>query len=149
MQIVKYAPAFKADCIAIFKSNLPKFFAAEELEFFENFLDHVIDGHYYVAKIDDLLIGCGGIFFDKNNDEAGLAWGMVDVKYHKQGIGKLLTQFRIDLLKEMYPEKKIKIETSQHTAEFYKKNGFHIVDILPDGFGTGIDKYTMQMEFRR
>lgn len=40
-------------------------------------------------------------------------------------------------------------EPSQHTAEFYKKNGFHIVDILPDGFGTGIDKYTMQMEFRR
>ncbi len=35
--------------------------------------------------------------------------------------------------------------SSQHTAGFYEKNGFSIVDILPDGFGKGIDKYTMEV----
>ncbi|MCQ9641500.1 GNAT family N-acetyltransferase [Chryseobacterium sp. WG14] len=57
----------------------------------------------------------------QKNNETGLSWGMVHADYHGQGIGKLLTQFRLDLLKNMYPDKSLRIETSQHTAEFYKK----------------------------
>lgn len=145
MQIVPYTPDFREDCLAIFHSNLPKFFAEDELELFDKFLDEVIPADYYVVLIDGRPVACGGIFFDKRNNEAGLAWGMVSVLYHRKGIGKLLTAFRIALLKKRYPDKTLKIETSQHTAGFYEKNGFSIVDILPDGFGQGIDKYTMEM----
>ncbi len=35
MQIVQYTPDFREDCLAIFNSNLPKFFAADELQLFE------------------------------------------------------------------------------------------------------------------
>ncbi|MDH6252411.1 putative GNAT family N-acyltransferase [Chryseobacterium sp. H1D6B] len=145
MQITKYRSAYRENCIQIFKSNLPTIFANEELQQFEEFLDQMAD-HYYVVKISDRLVGCGGIFFDDKKNEAGLSWGMVDANYHGQGIGKLLTQFRLELLEKLYADKMIKIETSQHTAKFYQKNGFKIVDIIADGFSGGLDKYTMKID---
>ncbi|WP_051349479.1 GNAT family N-acetyltransferase [Chryseobacterium gregarium] len=147
MLIIKYTPVFREDCIGIFKSNLPKYFADEELKQFENFLDHDIEENYYVVQSEGLIIGCGGIFLDQSNGEAGLSWGMVHADYHRRGIGKFFTQYRIDLLKKTYPDTTFKIETSQHTADFYQKRGFKTVDIVPDGFSKGIHKYTMKMEF--
>jgi ribosomal protein S18 acetylase RimI-like enzyme len=145
MQIIKYTSAYRENCISIFKSNLPIFFAHEELQQFEAFLDQAVD-QYYVVKIDGRLVGSGGIFFDEKNNEAGLSWGMIDRCYHGQGIGMKLTCYRLDLLKKLYTDKIIKIETSQHTAGFYKKNGFRILDIVPNGFGEGLDKYIMKLE---
>lgn len=146
MKIINYTQIFREDCIKIFKSNLPKFFAMEELPFFESFLDQDTEDNYFVVKIDGQIIGCGGIFLDSKSNVGGLSWGMVHADYHGKGIGKAFTQFRIDLLKKTYPSIPYKIETSQHTAEFYEKNGFKTVEIVPDGFSKGIDKYTMIME---
>jgi GNAT superfamily N-acetyltransferase len=70
---------------------------------------------------------------------------MVDANYHGQGIGKLLTSYRLDFLKKLHPHKIIKIETSQHTVAFSEKNGFKIVDVLADGFSEGLDRYTMKI----
>jgi hypothetical protein len=64
MQITKYNSIYRENCIQIFKSNLPKYFAIEELSQFEGFLDRVVD-HYYVAQINGRTVGCGGFFFDK------------------------------------------------------------------------------------
>ncbi|WP_083572309.1 GNAT family N-acetyltransferase [Flavobacterium johnsoniae] len=146
MLIVKYTPLFKENCIEIFKSNLPKFFAPEELELFKSFLDQDTEDHYYVIMEDNRAVGCGGIFLDKKTDEAGLSWGMVHNAYHLKGIGKILTEYRINLLKKLYPSKTYKIDTSQHTAGFYEKKGFRTVTIIPDGFGKGIDQYVMKMD---
>ncbi|AZA84390.1 GNAT family N-acetyltransferase [Chryseobacterium lactis] len=146
MKIINYTRIFRKDCIEIFRSNLPKFFALEELPLFENFLDQYTEENYFVVKTDDKVIGCGGFFLDTKHNTAGLSWGMVHADYHAKGIGKAFTQYRIDLLKKTYPSLPYKIETSQHTAEFYKKNGFRTVEIVPDGFSKGIDKYIMIME---
>ncbi|MET4142037.1 GNAT family N-acetyltransferase [Pedobacter sp. UYP1] len=145
MLIIKYTPVFRAECIEIFKSNLPKFFAPDELQLFEAFLDHDTEDNYYVVQEDGHVYGCGGIFLDKKADEARLSWGMVHVRHHLKGIGKLFTQYRIDLLKKLYPAKTYRIDTSQHTAAFYEKNGFHTVDIISNGFGKGINKYIMKI----
>lgn len=146
MKIINYTKIFREDCIKIFKSNMPKYFALEELPLFESFLDQNTEENYFVVKLDGHVIGCGGFFLDTKNNTAGLSWGMVHSDYHGKGIGKALTQYRIDLLKKTYPTLPYKIETSQHTAEFYKKNGFKTIEIVPDGFGKGIDKYTMIIE---
>lgn len=146
MKIIKYEPSHREECIEIFKSNLPKFFATEELPLFEDFLDQDIDDNYYVVEENGHMIACGGIFLDKKSDEAGLSWGMVHANHHKRGIGKFLTEYRIDLLKKVYPSKNYKVDTSQHTAPFYEKRGFEILEIVPDGFAPGIDKYIMKMK---
>ncbi|AZA99384.1 N-acetyltransferase [Chryseobacterium joostei] len=146
MKIIQYTKIFRKDCIEIFNSNVPKFFSPEELPLFESFLDDDTEENYFVVKMDGPVIGCGGFFLNAQNNIAGLSWGMIHSNYHGKGIGRALTQYRIDLLKQNYPTLPYKIETSQHTAEFYQKNGFKTVEIVPDGFGKGIDKYTMIME---
>lgn len=145
MKILKYTPLFKERCLEIFKSNMPKFFAAEELQSFIDFLDHDIEDNYYVVEKDGVIVACGGVFLEEDGIEAGLSWGMVDVDQHKAGIGKMLTAYRIDLLKEVYPGKIYKVDTSQHTAGFYLKRGFETIEVIPDGFAKGIDKYVMKM----
>ncbi|MGI9580163.1 GNAT family N-acetyltransferase [Chryseobacterium sp. RRHN12] len=145
MQIIKYRQKYKERCIQIFKTNLPKFFAKEELQQFKEFLDQSPD-HYYMVEINGFPVGCGGIYFDERSNEAALCWGMVDANSHGKGIGKFLTRFRLDLLQKLNAGKMITIETSQHTASFYKKNGFTTVDILANGFCDGLDKYIMKIE---
>ncbi|WP_316816579.1 GNAT family N-acetyltransferase [Pedobacter nyackensis] len=146
MKILKYTPVFKERCIEIFESNMPKFFAAAELQLFIEFLDRDVDDNYFVVEKDGAIVACGGIFLDKDTDEGGLAWGMVHVSQHKTGIGKMLTEYRLNLLKEVYPGKVYKVDTSQYTAGFYLKRGFKTIEVIPDGFARGIDKYVMKIE---
>ncbi|MBB4801735.1 GNAT family N-acetyltransferase [Flavobacterium aquidurense] len=143
MKILEYKSAFKTSCINIFESNRPKFFAEGELELFEKYLDQVTDGYYFVVKEENQIIACGGIFFDKSTDSGGLSWGMVHKKYHGKGIGLSFSNYRIKELQRKFPNKSYIIETSQHTAKFYEKIGFKLNNIVPNGFGDGIDKYTM------
>jgi len=145
MEILKYTPLFKEKCVALFESNMPRFFAPEELPLFIDFLDNDIEDNYYVVEKNAEIVACGGIFLDRETDEAGLSWGMVHVAEHKNGIGKLLTEYRINLLKEIYPGKVYKVDTSQHTEGFYLKRGFETIAVVPDGFAKGIDKYVMKM----
>lgn len=146
MKILKYTPVFKERCIEIFKSNMPKFFAAEELQPFIDFLDRDVEDNYFVVEKEGQIVACGGIFLEEETDEGGLAWGMVQIDQHKTGIGKMLTVYRLNLLKDVYPGKVYKVDTSQHTAGFYLKRGFKTIEVIPDGFAKGIDKYVMKIE---
>ncbi len=121
MLIIKYIPDFREDCIGIFRSNLPKYFADEELEQFKNFLDHDIQENYYVVQSEGLIIGCGGIFLDQSNGEAGLSWGMVHADYHRRGIGKFFTQYRIDLLKKLILTQLLKLKPHSIQQIFIKR----------------------------
>lgn len=146
MRIADYSFIYREKCIDIFKSNTPTFFAPDELELFENFLDHHAEGAYFVVFDDGELIGCGGVFLNHRTGEAGLSWGMIHAQMHNKGIGKFFTHYRIALLKNRYPGKTYKIETSQHTFQFYQNRGFVTTGIILNGFGEGIDKYTMELK---
>jgi hypothetical protein len=63
MKIINYTKIFREDCIKIFKSNMPKYFALEELPLFESFLDQYTEENYFVVKMDGHVIGCGGFFW--------------------------------------------------------------------------------------
>ncbi|MEN5193334.1 GNAT family N-acetyltransferase [Sphingobacterium faecium] len=146
MLFINYTAFYREKCIEIFKSNLPIFFDQQELRLFENFLDHHTPENYYLIKEGEQILACGGIFIDEIKGESSLAWGMVHAQHHKKGIGKLLTQYRLEIMKNCYPNKTYVLETSQHTAAFYEKNGFHTIAIVQDGFGKGIDQCFMKME---
>lgn len=148
MKILKYAPVFKEKCIEIFESNMPKFFAAEELQPFIDFLDRDIEDNYFLVEKDGDIIACGGVFLTEDAEEAGLSWGMVRLDQHKTGVGKFLTEYRLDLLKEMYPDKVYKVDTSQYTAGFYLKRGFETIEVIPNGFAKGLDRYVMKMGWK-
>ncbi len=149
MKIIPYQKKYKADCIAIFKSNQPLYFTEEELALFTKFLDEKCDEEYFVLEYQGKILACGGIFNRENRENtSGLSWGMVHNDYHQKGLGFALTDFRLKLLKEKYPQSIPTINTSQYTYPFYQKLGFVTHKITKDGFGKGLDDYEMRLEYR-
>lgn len=132
-------------CLSIFDSNKPKYFHEDERPIFINFLNRGVPELYYLFRLDNRIVACGGIYEDDFN-VAGLSWGMVHSQYHKKGIGSFMTKYRIEKLIEVFPKHQYKIETSQHTFEFYKKMGFQESHRVKDGFGLGLDKIVMRLQ---
>ena len=148
MRIRAYSTQDKDACLAIFDSNSPAYFAPEERQSFTDWLDHSDREKYYVLEKGDQIVACGGIFYNLDNDTAGLAWGMVHRDFHRQGYGSQLTAYRLRELDSYYPGKVQWIETSQHTVDFYAGLGFTVVRVVPSGFGPGLDKYEMKKSSR-
>lgn len=130
--------------VAIFRSNIPKYFLETEESELRDFLDKFSDG-YFVGEQDGEIVAAGGIA--KNDDDTvSLCWGMVRNDLIGTRIGKKLTEFRIAGSQEKFGDLPLVISTSQHTAGFYEKLGFVTVEHTPDGFGPGIDICSMRKE---
>ena len=129
-------------CLALFDSNVPRFFSPEERTDFAEFLRDPTCP-YQVVMSGGAIVGCGGIMIDAPRRKAGLAWGMVDHTRHNQGIGRALTLARIEAAIASGQVDRIELSTSQHTAGFYERLGFGTVRIIPDGFGPDLHRYDM------
>lgn len=71
--------------------------------------------------------------------------GGVPRSRHNQGIGAKLRDYRLSLIKQRLNVSLIKIDTSQHTAGFYAKQGFATSNVIKDRFGEGIDCVQMEL----
>lgn len=154
INIRAYKPDDNKSCIEMYHSNMPLYFAPEELNYLKNWLKGLDEGrlvyetnlaeHYYVAEIENKVIAAGGFYITKNGNKAHMSWGMVHNNYHKQGIGKELLLFRINTIKQLYPNCKISLDTSQHTFTFFQKLGFTVTKITENGYGEGLHRYDME-----
>ena len=161
MTIREYKLEDKDKCLEVFKSNCPKFFDKSELEMFDKWLDHQISENrvyqsptytnserdaYYVIEVPEFgIIGCGGFYIVKELNEARLAWGMIDAKFHRQGFGTALYNYRNDIIKSDWPNHVLTLGTSQHTYSFYVKMGLTVTAILKSGYGEDLDRYDMKI----
>ncbi|MFY8187225.1 MAG: GNAT family N-acetyltransferase [Flavobacterium sp.] len=150
VQIKKYFDVDRLDCINAFKSNVPNYFANEELKDFEAFLTRLesIDNktQFYVINFENKIIGCGG-FGDKNNNGViSLAWGLVHKHYHKMGFGEKLLKYRIEQIKLLNPEFPVIIDTTQYSYGFFEKYGFKVTKITIDYYEIGMHRYDMIFE---
>lgn len=150
--IREYLPEHKNRLLQIFESNMPLYFAEEELQLFFNFLDRdaLQRGPYSVIFNDDTIVGCGGIALNQpskytNELHVIMTWGMIYNKIHKNGFGKELLLFRITQAKELYPEVKIALGTTQYTFPFFEKYGFKTVAYEKDHWAKGLDLYQMEL----
>src|SRR5690606_29404976 len=132
--------------VAIFRSNIPKYFTPDEEPGLYEFLEGCAED-YFVLKVAGEVAGSGGIALNRDIDPqtVSLCWGMVRKDHLGTGLGKALTEFRINLAKERYPGLALTIGTSQHTEGFYKKFGFVTVEHKSDGYGPGIDMCRMRL----
>jgi len=131
--------------VAIFRSNIPKYFGPSEEPGLREFLGGPTE-YYYVIESEGEVAGAGGIGLN-DDDTVSLCWGMVHERHLGTGLGKLVTEYRIERSREVFGNKAMVISTSQHTEGFYKKFGFVTVEHTPDGFGPGIDICKMRREF--
>lgn len=161
MAIRGYKPEDKEKCIEVFNSNCPKFFDKDELPMFLNWLEHqgsesaVYNSptytnsekdEYSVIELPDTgIIGCGGYYIVKEENEARLAWGMIHSNFHRKGYGTLLYNYRKDIIERDWPRHTLTLGTSQHTYLFYEKMGMRVTDTIKSGYGADLDRYDMRL----
>src|SRR5687767_2994188 len=113
MNIRRYQPDDLDSIVAIFRSNIPKYFGPSEEPGLHEFLRDYSDD-YYVVEVAGEVVGAGGIALNED-DTVSLCWGMVLEAHLGTGLGKALTEFRIDLSHEKYGARAMVASTSQHT----------------------------------
>ena len=145
-----YTPRDYSACLALFESNLPRFFAPEERAEFCQYLESVDDSEppYLVLVSDEKIIACGGLAIEPDKRQARLAWGMVDRAHHRQGLGTLLLRARLEQARSASNIDEVALETSQHSCGFYERFGFQVIKIIPDGFGAGLDRWDMTLRLK-
>jgi len=133
--------------IGVFRSNIPKYFVPAEEEGLHDFLSRFSD-LYYVAELDGEIVGSGGHALNDGRGEktVSLCWGMVRADHLGTGLGKKLTEFRIEAARGKFGEIPFVIRTSQHTQGFYERFGFRLTRSERDHFGPGIDLCEMRLD---
>jgi ribosomal-protein-alanine N-acetyltransferase len=156
MNIRLYQAEDKKTCIELFKGNMPKYFAISELPEFELWLDawerkkmqhrDPAVEQYFVIEVMNEVVGCGG-YTKVNNDEITLTWGMISQSMHGKGIGKTLLQYRLGIVKSLFPNASVILDTTQLSYVFFERLGFKITGIIKDFYGQGLDRYDMKLTF--
>lgn len=142
MNLRPYQKKDYADCIAIFRSNTPLYFAETELEAFMRYLK--APKHYFVVTDDDGVIACGG--FVLRGEEAALTWGMVARSKQRQGIGAFLLQARLAYIAKHHPNvRRITLQTTQYAQQFYEKFGFVAQGVTWNAYAPGLHRYDMAL----
>lgn len=130
--------------VEIFRSNIPKYFGAEEESFLRDFLAEYPDD-YFVGEVEGDLIAAGGVALNAD-DTVSLCWGMVHADDLGTGLGRKLTEFRIEKSLDKFGGRPLVTRTSQHTQVFYEKLGFRLIAHNPNGHGPGIDLCLMRRD---
>lgn len=147
MIIRTYRPSDTEAVVAIFRSNVGKYFVEAEENELRDFLDE-FSGDYFIVEIIDEIVAAGGIALNKDQT-ISLCWGMVRSDLIGTGLGKKLTLFRMEKGREKWGDLPFFTSTSHHTEGFYQKLGFETFERIPDGFGPGIDICKMRTKTDR
>ena len=143
--IKKYTKKDKSVLIELLRQNTPQYFDPSEESEFEYYLDSELED-YFVYENNTKIIGAGGINYFLEDKSARISWDMVDSKSQGSGIGKKLTQHRINYLKGNSQIQIIRVRTSQHAYKFYEKMGFKLEKIKRNYWAKNFDMYIMQMK---
>ena len=145
MDLRPYTPADHDLCLGLLDSNTPRFFDPSERAKFEEFLDRR-NCSYFVMEHDGAIVGSGGYAIERDKTSARLVWGMVRSDSHRLGLGRYLLLFRLREITKVSGIQMVHLDTSQHSAQFYEKQGFKIIRTVKDGYGPGLDRVEMMMK---
>ena len=144
VRVRDYAPADLEACLSVFDSNVPEYFVDAERPEFRDFLG-ALPGPYLVVELDGRVVACGGHAIGKEEGVADLCWGMVRHDLHGSGLGRRLTDARIERAAREPGVNTAALNTSQHTEGFYLRFGFRTVEVVPDGYAEGLHRYEMRL----
>lgn len=134
---------------------MPGFFTLSEEGDFNGWLD-ALEGplgreadddvaYYFVGELDGGVVACGGWGIRAGVDYATLIWGMVDASLHGTGIGRALTQHRLEHFRAQNPAMDMTIDTSHHTEGFYQRFGFATEKFTENGYAPGLHRCDMRL----
>ena len=137
-----YEETDKEACLALFDSNVPRYFDVTERAMFADFLDQ-LHRYYFVIEQDGQICGCGG-FAEEERGKARFTWGMVDNARHGAGLGRKLAEYRLRAIEASGQFKEVELFTTPQIAPFFAKFGFDVVGVEEDGFAPNMDKVQMR-----
>lgn len=144
-----YAPEDQQGCLEVFDSNIPEFFSVEERVDFIGFLGRLPGRYGVVVDSSGRIVGCGGVAKSRTNERgANLTWGMIHRALHGRGIGRILTEKRIEWIQSLPDVDVVAIDTSHLTEGFYEKFGFRTVKRIPNGYREGLHRCDMEWNLR-
>ena len=141
--IREYQTKDKCEIINLIKLNTPKYFAVEEEEDLNKYLENERE-LYYVLLYNQKIVGCGGINFADNHTTGKISWDLFHPDYQGKSLGTRLLKYRIDKLNSIIGLQKITVRTSQIAYKFYEKQGFELFEIKKDYWAEGLDMYHME-----
>jgi len=132
--------------IELLQLNIPRYFdRSEEQDFIDYLHNHAV--HYYIVEIKSEIVGGGGINYFLEDNSARISWDFVHPQYQGRGLGKSLTEYRIEKIKANPTMKFIVVRTSQMAFRFYEKMGFILEKVIKDYWAEGFDLYEMKLVF--
>ena len=139
--IRKYTSSDQDSILEMLRLNTPAYFAPEEKGDLINYLNNHSE-NYFVVEYGKAVVSCGGFNY---SDEIRISWDMVDPQYHGMGFGSRLTEFRIEMIKQLPNVKRISVRTSQLAYKYYERFGFVLEEVKKDFWAPGFDMYRMEM----
>ena len=143
-----YSPSDRRDCMAIFSSNVPRFFRERERADFEAFID-TSGCPYFVVGVSHIIVGCGGYGIREPGGLADLCWGMIDASYHGNHCGEFLLLARLREIVDCQNVTGVRLTTSQLTEGFFQRYGFEVQSREADGIDDGLDSVEMRLDLTR
>jgi len=142
--IREYTSEDKSKIIELLRLNTPEYFDSSEETDFDKYLENEVED-YFVVEESSKIIGAGGINYFSNENLARISWDMVDPKSKGKGVGKKLTQYRINHLNGNPKVELIIVRTTQFAYKFYEKMGFDLEKVEKDFWAENFDLYQMKM----
>lgn len=131
--------------MSLFRLNTPRSFHPTEEAALSAYLETGVED-YFVVEENRGLIAAGGINYLPGDRTARISWDMIAPEFQGRGIGRLLTEHRMNHLKNNREVDLIVVRTSQHACKFYEKMGFRLVKVEKDFWAKGFDLYEMAAE---
>lgn len=144
-----YSLADRPTCLALFDSNVPASFTVAERSDFERFLGNLPGTYIVLTDESGSAVACGGYAVNLGTSCADLCWGMVRRDRQREGIGRLLTELRLQRIQADSGVTEVVLRTSQVTAPFYERQGFVIEASRLNGIAPGLHLCTMRLKLAR
>jgi len=139
-----YRAADKAACLALFDANCPAFFAPNERDDYASFLASA-PPQYRVCVEGAQIIGAFGVL-PAEAGEGRLNWILVDPRRQGTGLGSaMMSEVRQAVLAGGMHT--VHIAASQHSAPFFTRFGATPERETRDGWGPGMNRIDMRLEF--
>lgn len=140
-----YCDADRQACTRIFDANCPEFFAPNERQEYEEFLEGV-SGGYEVCEVDGTVRGAFGLFVDGENGKM-LNWILLDPQTQGIGVGSRIME-RVIQLSRASQTRVVKIAASQKSAPFFAMFGASTKSSTKNGWGPGMDRVDMELSLQ-
>ena len=139
-----YRDTDRAACLAVFDSNVPDDFRAEERAEFAAFLDDLPGPYLVLVDGEERVAACGGWALETDGESAAMCWGMVRRDRQGEGWGRRLLEERVRRAGSQPGVRRLILTTSQRTRGFFERLGFRVRDVVPDGIAPGLDRVEME-----